>query len=357
MADVIAHVGSLPVSGVNLGIAAAVPGLSVEVAKLNALIAKLTGGITLQAEIQSSFPPGPTFMLALAGYVTDPVTLALAFATWPTLTVDANADLGVELGVVEAQILIVEALVATLEAGVDSGGLTGWTYAGRAMGFGTRLQAATANGFGTAEPDTQVSAILVACESFASWQAFSAQFNVGDTANTELAAGTTAEDLRCQGTLTGGQWNTGTLTLFARLDALLLELRGLRFSILAQIDIALGLNLPNPTLLLEIAADIDLDVCLDNLVNVSVDLTAEIGNIQLRIDAIAQLILDLHLTAGGLSVWSYTGTAAGLGTAFAAAIADGVPGGSGPRTPVYGVAIACNAPAAWATFGGIFVTE
>ena len=159
------------------------------------------------------------------------------------------------------------------------------------------------------------------------------------------------------GVLGGAEWNTGVLDIYARIELLLLELQALKASIQAQIELSLGLNLPDPTVIVEAGLAIDLDLALENIINVQVDLTAQLELFQLRIDLILELIAELNaqLSAGGLTVWSYSGTAGQLGAEFATAIADGLPNAGGPNAPAYGLAIACASPSAWASFGNIFI--
>jgi hypothetical protein len=348
-------VGTLPVSSVNLGLAFGPSGLAAQVAALQAEITKLTAALDLQVMVALK-PPDPTTLLALQGCL-DATALAAAFAIWPTLTADANAELTAELGVVLAQIEFVGDIVTTLEAGANSGGLTGWTYAGRARGFGSTLAATTQYGFGAAAPDDEVNALIIACPEFGAWASFSASFNTGTTATADLGPATTQEQLQCLGTLTGGQWDTGALTLAARFRLYLDLLYGRKTQLEAQLQVSLGIGLPDIDALLAFGATLDLDLALDNLVTVKTDLLAAISGLQARIDLLLDLLasLDAQLSASGLTVWTYSGRAGDLGAALAAEIQDGLPGGTGPAQPVYGVAIACASPSAWAAFGNICV--
>ena len=221
----ITRIGTLPVSSINLGLAAAPAALTAEATALGLDVDKLTAAGLLQIDINGALPPDPTFLTALQGAL-DPTQLAAVFSQWPTLCVDINTDLNADWGLVSAQLAIVEEAAGKFEAGVNAGSLTGWTYAGRAQGFGTKLRAATAGGFGGVDPDTQISALIIGCASFSSWGSFSVGFNTGSSADDDLGETTTQERLQCQGTLNGGQWSPGVLDLFARLDALRLTLAG-----------------------------------------------------------------------------------------------------------------------------------
>jgi hypothetical protein len=161
--------------------------------------------------------------------------------------------------------------------------------------------------------------------------------------------------LRSMGMLTGGEWNTGALTIWANLDLLLLELTGLRAGIEANIDLSIGLNLPDPSVLLDL--DVDLMAALEGMVDAQLDIQADIDLIDLKIDLILDLVaeLDAQLSVDGLHVWTYEGPAAELGTNLAAELVDGLPGSGAPNHAIYGVAIACASPTAWAAFGNIVV--
>ena len=350
-------IGTLPVGSVNLGLAATPAGIQAEITKLTADVSKFTGAIDLKATVTSSFPPDPTALLALQGAL-DLTQLTLVFAQWPTLCADFNSDLTTELGLVSAQLAIVEEITGTLQAGLDAGSLTGWTYAGRARGFGSTLKTATARGFGGVDKSTTVGALIIGCASFSSWGSFSAGFETGTSDDEDLGETTTQERLQCQGTLTGGQWNTGALDIFARLDALRLRLAGTKLALELQLQLSLGVGLPDPGDLIDFGLTLDLDAALENLVNIQTDLTAEIGGINAQIALLLALKGDIEaqLTAGGLSLWSYSGPAGQLGAEFATEIADGLPDAGGANSPAYGLCIACASPSAWAGFGEITAT-
>jgi len=108
--------------------------------------------------------------------------------------------------------------------------------------------------------------------------------------------------------------------------------------------------------MLEAVLDFDIEAAFDALISVDVNIAAVIGAIQARIDAVLDLkaSLDAQLSGGGLTLWVYSGALRGLGTAMAAELADGMPGGNGPKTPVYALALACASPTAWSDFGLIF---
>jgi len=351
----IVNSGTFPASGLNIGLAMAPIALNAEITKLQA---DITGfGIAAEAQVSmvASFPPNVEGYVTVFPLALDVTALASAFnpLNWVSLNADANASLVIEIGLIDAMLEIVGTVALAFEAGLSSGSLAGWSYAGRTAGFGSRLIPATENGFGTIAPDDQISALIIACADFGSWQGFSTGFNTGASSTDDLGVTTTGEErLRFLGEIGGGEWNIGVYDVFARINLFLLELRGLKAAIEAQIDLSLGLNLPDVSVVVDAGLDVALSLALEALVDVQLDI--------LRIEAILELAasIALSLSGGGLTFWSYTGRAADLGREFAPEVAGGLPGTTtGPSAPAYGVVIATKSPSAWASFGSIFKTS
>jgi hypothetical protein len=336
--------------------------LTAEVTKLTADIVKFQAALVAQATITASFPPNLVGQAAaFAGALSvASLTAALDPVTWVSVAGDANLSLVADLGIIDAQLAIVQPIAADFAAGVDTGELYGWTYAGRAAGFGTELRAATAGGFGGIGPAEDVSALIVATSLFASWETFSEGFETGTSADADIGQNPTTGRLVALGSLTGGRWNVGVAGILSTVLSLRAELEGLKAALEAQIQISLGVNLPDPTAIVDLGLAVDLGAALDNLVNVQTDLTAGISLLQARIDFLLGLIasIEAQLSAGGLTLWSYTGPAGGLGAALEVELAGGLPGvADGPGGPAYGIAIASKSPSAWADFGLIFKTS
>ncbi len=363
----IVNSGTFPASGVNLGLAAAPLALAAEVSKLETDISGLGAAVDAQVAVAVDFPPnvaGFASVLALHLDATaNAAALAAAFdpANLITLNFEANASLVIELGLIDALIEIVATIVADFEIGLNSGSLAGWSYAGRTAGFGGRLIPATENGFGTIGPDDQISALIVACADFDSWAGFSAGFNTGTSSQEDLGVTTTeVERLRFLGELGGGDWNTGVSQVFARINLFIAELNALKAAIEAQIELSIGLNLPDIEVLVTAGLEIDFELALESLIDVQLDLDVEIGSISARISAILELSgsITASLSGGGLSFWSYTGRAGDLGREFAPEVAGGLPDvATGPGAPAYGIVIATKSPTVWASFGSIFKTS
>jgi len=356
----IANLGTLPVSSINIGLAGSLVGLTAEIAKLQAELTGIASALETQLTFSSNFPPN------LAGYAVqfttafDPTWMAALFspANWATLNTDANADLVLQLGFVDGQLAITTPLVEGLEVGVSAGALTGWTYSGRARGFGTELTAATVNGFAGIHPDTQIDAIIIATANFASWQAFGEGFLVGTSDDEDLGASTSRERLQGMGVLNGGNWNGGVDQILSPLRIFLAELEGRKSAIEYQLEVTVGLNLPDPGEIIDFGLTLDLEAALESMVTVQTDLDLQVTGLNAKIDALFDLIFDLtvQLSAGGITVWSYSGRAGSLGAEFAPEVDDGLPGAGDASSSTYGIAIATALPSAWVDFGNITIT-
>ena len=353
-------VGTFQVSAVNLGLAATVPALNAKIAKLTADASKLTASLDTQATVSADFPPNLVGHAAAFTTTLDPVVLTLALnpATWVTASGDASTDLSADLVAIDAQIAIVEPIEADLTLGLGAGSLIGWTYAGRAATYGPALTAATEKGYGGISPTTQVSALIIATATFASWETFGEGFEVGPSADTDLGERPAASRLTYLGTLSGSGWNTGVEAQLKGIELILSALRGQGLALEGQVAVSLGLNLPDPTVVVDAGLAIDLDVALENLVSVQTDLTAGISGINANIDATLALIasIEAQLSAGGLTFWSYSGPAGSLGATFAPEVAGGLPGVDEPNGPCYGLVIACASESDWDAFVNICKT-
>lgn len=356
------RVGSLPVSAINVGLAASLGGITAKVGKLQADLSKLTPALAGQIEIGLSFPPTPANYAASIGLALNPLELAAVVS--PLNMVAASADLSIDLALdlafVTAQLKITQALQTTLNLGLEAGGLAGWGYSGPAPGFGSELKRQTLTGFGSTAAAAQIQAVVIATESLAAWRAFSTSVETGGTASAPASA--QAARLAFLGELSGRRWNGGVAELAGAIDLLVADFRGQKSGIEASVKMSAGLTLPNVSAIVDaglaVVADVGIGGLMDNMLNVSADITGAIGGVTGKIDELLALSADIsgQLSAGGLMFWSYSGTAAGLGVALAAELQGGIPGGSGHRAPAYGLAIA-GTPASMGVFGSIFKTS
>lgn len=333
--------GVLPVSGINLGLALAPPVLQAEITQLSLDISKLGIALAGQASAALNKPDVSVFEATLAKFppaiadMLDPTKILSAGA-------DLNADLAIQLGLINVALEPVLALALKLEAGLSVGGLAAWSYSGPASGLAALAPAAMAGSY-------QVG-MMVATESPDSWGQFSVSVNTGNSKNAVTGG---PPSLTFLGNLNGGQINTGLLEINEIIKLFKLKLQGLKAQIELGLNLSIGVNLPDPSALLAIANELIQDALhlFDNLVNVSLDLQASIGWLQLRLDYLLSLTMSIgaQLSAGGLALWTYSGS--DLGGDVASTIAGGVPGGGGPENDIRALVIGCATPSAYAPFG------
>lgn len=352
--------GTLPLSAVNVGLAASTPALTAEVSKLGADASDLSPAVQAQIEISSHFPPSPAAFTAVLGTALATPELAacmtpgnVAFAAS-----EANVAVAAKLGFIRGQITVASAVRGQLAGGLEAGSITGWSYSGRCNGFGPVLEQDTKLGFGGLGPADEVSGVLIVTQDFSSWGQFSKGMSAAPASSPAAPADT---KLTPHGPRSGAQWNTGVADVTAHIDAFIAELEGMAANLEASLRFSVGADLPSPSVVVDAGLDafgaVGIDGLLDNLVNVQADIPAALGAIQVDADATASLSAEIggQLAAGGLSVWIYGGRADGFGTAVSSALASGVPGGGGSGAVVYGLAIAGAGPSMNA-FGGIFKT-
>ena len=351
-------VGTLPISAINTGLAASVGGLNAQITKLTADVSGLSVALASQLELTGTFPPDPSIYGSALLSVADPTIHAAIVSGMLTGSFTVNADLVIDLGIIDAALTVLEPLDATLQTGLNAGALAGWSYSGSAAGFGSTLHTASLQGFGSTGPNDTIAATIIATESFSSWGSMAAGFNVGDSA--QAPADPADDRLRFMGETGALALNTGVVQFRERLSLFLGELRGSKTQIQNSILVSGGLSLPDPGLVLGASAaalaDIGVAGLLDNLVNVHADITGCISGVQGDINATVSLVAQLNgqLSAGGLCCWTYAGPASGLGAALEAATKNGIPSGTGPRAAAYGLVIA-GPPSSMSAFGSIFL--
>lgn len=356
------RVGSLPVSAINVGLAASLAGITAKVGKLQADLTKLAPALIGQAQLALDFPPSPASYAGAIGIALNPLELGSAVSPLNMVgaSADLSTDLAAELALVTAKLELTQGLQQTLNLGLEVPGVAGWSYSGPGAGFGSELERYTVTGFGTTAGTAQIQAVVIATESLAAWMAFSKSVETGGTAN--APAGAQVARLAFLGELPGRRWNGGVAKLAADLDLLVADLRGQKSGIEASAKLAAGLTLPNVGATvdagLSVVAGLGIDGLLANMINVKADIAGAIGGITGQIQTVLALSADVsaQLSAGGLTFWTYAGSAAGFGAALRAELQAGIPGGNGPRAPAYGLALA-GTPASMGTFGSIFKTS
>ena len=354
-------VGTLPLSSINTGLSASVGGLTAEATKLGAEITDLTPALQAQIQVSADFPPNLASYTAVIGAALSPAELGAVMTpgNMTAISADANAGLVAKLGFVEAQIAAAGAVRGAIAGGLEAGSITGWSYSGRCNGFGPTLERHTALGFGELGPSEQVSGVVIVTQSLTSWQQFAKSMSADPA-----TAGATPTDTRLtpHGARSASRWDVGVSAALARLDGFIAELEGMKANIQAAIRVSTGLDLPSASVVvdagLDVVGSVGIDGLLDNLVNVQTDVDGAIGVVQGKLDATLSLSAEIggQLSAGGFTVWTYSGRADGFGKAVTAALAHGLPSGAGPGAVVYGLALAGSGPS-MSTFGSIFLTS
>lgn len=334
--------GVLPVSGINFALTLAPPVLQAEITQLGIDLSNL--GIAVAGKLQMGLNVpnlvGLTSTLALL-----PPALASMLDPTKFLTLGAslNADLLLQYGLIDVAATLALSACAKLDAGFSVGGIAAWSYSGSAAGLASLARSSF---FGPWQKG-----LMVATESLSSWGQFSASVNTGPSRTATAGGPPTLTDL---GELSGGEVMANLLDVKAQLDLIKIKLQGMKVALELQLQLTVGVNLPDPSELIGIAQDLitQASQLLDNLINVSADLTAEIGLIQVRLDYILSLVASVaaQLSAGGLAFWTYSGNGT-LGQDVAGAIANGVPGGSGPSNDIRAIVLAHETPSIWAPFG------
>lgn len=353
--------GTLPVAAINVGLAAALPGLAAKGAKLTADVTQLGVALAGQVEVTADFPPNPASYVGTIGAALNPVDFAAAInpANIIGASIDLSTDAAAQLALVTAQLEVAEGVSSTLSLGLEASGVAGYSYSGPAPAFGSELERYTKAGIGKTPPTAQVQAVVIATESFASWGTFSQSVDTGGTAGAEATA---TPRLAFMGELPGRSWNPGVASVGTEIDLLVADLRGQKSGIEASLQLMAGLNLPDPEVVvdagLNIFAELGIDGLLENMVNVQADITGSIDGVTAQIDAVVELTggIAAQLSAGGLAFWTYTGTAAGLGEALRAALGNGIPGGTGARARAYGLVLV-GTPASMTLLGSILKTS
>jgi hypothetical protein len=333
-------VGVLPVSGINLGLALAPPVLQAELTRLQLDLSNL--GIAIEAQAKFSInKPDFTALLATLQALQVAVQAFLNTPIMVTAGASVNADAVLQLGLIDLALDLVVSLEAKLSVGLNAGGLASWTYSGPCSGL---VSASPAMNGGWTK------GVVVATENVGSWGQFGASINTGASATAQPHGPAVFETLGRTGGLGGSEIFVGLLDIAKRIELFKIQLQGLKVALQLQIQVSLGLQLPDPSEILALIAQLMQDVMglFNNLINVSLNLHIELQGIQLRIEALLALIVSigLQLSAGGLALWTYTGQGT-LGSDVADSLAGGIPGGSGANADIRALIVAAEDPDVW----------
>ena len=338
---------TLPVSVLNPALATGQQLISLDQAALTADIGELAAEI-LKVGLSLELPNPANIGLQLGALEAD-IALAVsapALAVTPpgvTLDLVGAADIQGDIVSLLPSIAMAAKLKAGIAGALDLPGLHWWSYSGPAAAFGSGLETFTRGGWPSVKVDDSINALIIATESFSSWGPFSASIAVPQGPG----------GLHYAGLLKPIRVFKFAKQLVNYLDSFILRFEGKQFALQAQLDIALGVTLPDVGVALtaSIAAAASIPAIIANL-GLTIDASVKfVPAINAKLALLLKLSLDfgaILLSGGGLSVWKYSGPAANLGVEFAAAMTSGLPNGSGPNTPAYGMVLATNNPASWA---------
>jgi hypothetical protein len=337
--------GVVPVSGITLGMVAALPTLQAEITQLGLDIADL-GLTTAKLAANALTPPDPTgFMAALSALplmvqgITDPTKVVTAGA-------EANVELVAKLGVVSLALAAGDPIGARLTAGMGGSGFGVWCYSGTCAGLVSLSPGAFGQGWQRG--------LLIATESLASWGTFGQSVNTGPSGSAPSGGPPSLTHL---GSWSAGKLCPGFLEVSGQIGKFLLRLRGMKASLEGDIAFTLGLNLPNPLEVLDEINNLiaEAEQLLESMLQAPIDLTVDIGTIQARVDVVLEMTgkITAQLSAGGMAVWGYS-EGSDLGNDIASTLASGIPGGSGVGAEIRAMVIAHASQPIWSPFGLIF---
>jgi hypothetical protein len=350
---VIELVGVLPVSALNVGLAACPPILSAELDELSTNLADFTANLTAQGQVALNRPD-------ISGIAGGMATLGASLpgllvpTEWVKVNADGNLEIAAKLGLVDLALGLVVDARATLAAGLESGGIAGWSWAGPVSRLRAAAPGAICGGSWPDTPDANVGGLVVATEDLGGWGTFSSAVETGGSADAPSGSTGTLWPL---GVLGGASWCKGLDVPFGRIELFEIRLRGLKVKLELALQLTLGVNLPSLdgllAILLDMAAHVDL--LLSNLINVNLDIAADISNLEIRIGVLLDLVAEigLQLTGGGLAVWRYSGPANAMGGEINGALRSGIPGGHGLGAECRALILACDSPSAWISFSKI----
>lgn len=337
-------------------------------AALNAALAPLqlqiTAALGLQVGITLS-PPEIAANIELCVSLIADLTLALSLAL-PSLDFQLSACISLiaELGPIVLALQAALALVTSLSANLETGGILAYSYSGTGAAFGPALSSALASGLIDGTPAAgQCAGVILAATASATWAGLSSFFSGGIS---------TAPGLSLTGSLTLGEL---CVSLSAAIDAAILSLTLQLGSYKGQLSAALSaqarllLTPPsiagNVTLVADLKASLTAyltvggfilpSVAIEASANILVQLGKTVASLTAQVSALASLTATF--ATSGILAYTYSGPVNGLGPAVAAAIGSGWPDSTTNTAPANALVLLATAPAAQAGldvfFGGL----
>lgn len=265
----------------------------------------------------------------------------------------AVAKLNASLGSLNAQL----ALAANLAGLLGSAGLQLYSYGGAVNGLGPALTVATSGGFpGGGGPSAACNALLIATQFSPTWTALQTVFA------TSSGAG-----LQYLGNESIGQCIPLALAASLALTAtvgLVLPSISLQVAAFLQVSVQLAIKLPSLTANLQAAVLLAASLALSIGITIPTLTVQAALLISLQAELLSlsgQLTFALGISAllglGGVSVYSYAGTVAGLGPAIATGLQGGLASGGSPVGSCNAIVLATELGATWTALSGVLKTS
>lgn len=161
--------GILSGGAINIGAALALPSLQLRLGELNGQLLSLQGNLDIALGVTL---PDPTALIAAAAQVVTEIESLLSSV--PSASLDLSAGIAVDLGAIELLVLSLEALIGTIEGGLNAGGIAAYAYDGPANRMGAELGQVTSGGVAGSTPEGNVNGLLLACADPEAWASLSA---------------------------------------------------------------------------------------------------------------------------------------------------------------------------------------
>lgn len=329
--------GDIPLSVLNVGIAAAMPGVVAQATVLLADLAAMAPAPLLQTAFAASPPLLPDLdSLVAAGDNLLAYASTLNPANWGPAAASVNVSVAADLGFAEAQLAIVGQALGAVEAGVATGGIATWCYAGPAPSYFDGLLDRAASEYYLREQ--VVDAFVVATDSDAAWATFAAGFNDAGLRDSP------GPRIVYSGGASAGNLLTSLGRAYDVVRNLYLDLGARTTKLEADLQLTLGLDLPDP---LDLMVPVDVDL---GAITATVDFDSMFQAVGLQVDAVLDLVaeLDLQLSGQALACWHFRGPAGSMGAEVSRAVGERF--GGDVRVAVMTFA----EPAAAASFATVF---
>jgi hypothetical protein len=333
---VLISLGRLSIAQLQIGMAAALPGLKLRLQEAKGAQASIS------ANLEKLLGNGLNIDAILAGFNVE------AIANFKPLDITKlGLQIQADLDFLNGKLLKLEKQLVDIQAALGVSGITAWAYRGPASDFGNQLSHAS-------QGDVLTDALVLTATDPTAWAALSAVMFVGSVSLGGASAGGTLVEL---GQIPGPMLLTGlALTvpgLAADIAALAQQIANKSALLINAIE--LGIQIPQSpgTIALGIAASLPVLPGLAGMLpfaslNLQLDLGARFGLAKATELALAPVVASLEATlgGGGISAWAFNGPAKLLGSELGSALGSS----SGD---INGFAMSSTSPAAWAALSAV----